>query len=315
MRLKRVFIHSPRYDKSGLSILPKESWALARVGFILLSFIFLIYGCQKQEAAKEAGPQVIPVKVAIVELKDIYRTLEYVGSVKAEEQAVVYPKVSGKIIEKVKEDGSVVEKGDTLFYIDRDEVGLKFEKAPVESPLDGVVGRIYVDIGVNVTSLTPVALIVCMNKMKVDLDIPEKYLPQVSLNQNADITVDAYKEKFKGVVTKISPVVDMDTRTAPVEITIGNKAHLLKSGMFAKVSLIIGESKSVPVVLKESIMGKVPSAYVYVIENNKAILKNIKLGIRQGGYFEVTDGIKEGDAVVIMGQQRLKDGIDVKMEY
>ena len=52
----------------------------------------------------------------------------------------------------------------------------------------------------------------------------------------------------------------------------------------------------------------------YVIENNKAILKNVKLGIRQDGYFEVTDGIKEGDAVVIMGQQRLKDGAIVKME-
>jgi len=282
---------------------------------ILLSFIFLIYGCQKQESAKEIGPQVVPVKVAMVELRDIYRTLEYVGSVKAEEQAVVYPKVSGKIIKKVKEDGSVVEKGEALFYIDRDEGGLKFEKAPVESPLGGVVGRIYVDIGVNVTPKTPVALIVCMDKVKIDLDIPEKYLPQVLPGQNADIIVDAYNEKFKGVVTKISPVVDMDTRTAPVEITIDNKAHMLKSGMFAKVSLIIGESKSVPVVLKESIMGKAPGAYVYVIENNKAILKNIKLGIRQDGYFEVTDGIKKGDGVVIMGQQRLKDGVDVKPEY
>jgi HlyD family secretion protein len=283
--------------------------------FILLSFIFLIYGCQKQEAAKEAGPQVVPVKVAMVGLKDIYRTLEYVGNIKAEEQAVVYPKVSGKIIEKVKEDGDVVEKGDALFYIDRDEVGLKFEKAPVESPLDGVVGRIYVDIGVNVAPQTPVALIVYMNKVKIDLDIPEKYLPRVLPGQNADITVDAYNEKFKGVVTKISPVVDMDTRTAPVEITIGNEAHLLKSGMFARVSLIIGESKAAPVVLKEAIMGKAPGAYVYVIENNKAILKNVKLGIRQGGYFEIRDGIKEGDAVVVMGQQRLRDGIDVKPEY
>lgn len=283
--------------------------------FILLSFVFLIYGCQKQEAVKDAGPQIIPVKVSRVELRDIYRTLEYVGSIRAEEQAIVYPKVGGKIIEKVKEDGSVVEKGDALFYIDRDEVGLKFEKAPVETPLDGVVGRIYVDIGVNVTPQTPLALIVSMNRVKIDLDIPEKYLPQVSLDQNADISVDAYNQKFRGIVTKISPVVDMDTRTAPVEITVENKEHLLKSGMFAKVSLIIGESKAVPVVLKESIMGKAPAAYVYVIENNKAILKNVALGIRQGGYFEVTGGVREGDAVVIMGQQRLKDGIDVKAEY
>ena len=283
--------------------------------FVLVMAILIFIGCQKKDAVmKSEERQIIPVKVKIAELKDIYRTLEYVGSIKAEEEAVVYPKVSGKIIKKVKEDGSVVEKGDALFYIDRDEVGLKFEKAPVESPLDGVVERIYVDIGVNVTHQTPVALIVYMNNVKIDLNIPEKYTSQVLIGQNADITVDAYDQKFKGVVTKISPVVDMDTRTAPVEIVIDNERHMLKSGMFAKVSLIIGESKSVPVVLKESIMGKAPDAYVYVIENNKAVLRNVKLGIRQEGYFEVTGGIREGDAVVVMGQQRLKDGIDVKLE-
>ena len=286
----------------------------SRIFIILVIAGFLAAGCQKKEIFKAEALEIIPVKVRMAELKDIYRTLEYVGTVKAEEEAVVYPRVSGKIIEKVKEDGSVVEKGDALFYIDRDETGLKFEKAPVESPLDGVVGRIYVDIGANVTSQTPVGLIVSMDKVKIDLNIPEKYTSQVMIGQNADITVDAYNEKFKGVVTKISPVLDMDTRTAPVEIAVKNKAHLLRSGMFARVSLIIDESKAVPIVLKEAVMGKAPDAYAYVIEGNKAVLRNVKLGIKQDGYFEVKDGIKEGDSVVIMGQQRLKDGSGVKIE-
>ena len=285
-----------------------------KIIFLLFIFVFLV-GCAKEQEAPTKQDEVVPVRVAKVELRDIQESLDYIGNIKAQNEAVVYPKVSGKIIEKLKEDGNEVNKGDVIMYIDRDEVGFKFENAPVESPLEGVVGRIYVDIGANVTAQTPVALIVSMDNVKIDLNIPEKYIPQVSLDQNADITVDAYNEKFKGVVTKISPVVDMDTRTAPVEITVDNKAHMLKSGMFAKVSLIIGEGKSVPVVLKESIMGKAPGAYVYVIEDNKAVLRNVKLGIRQDGYFEVTDGVKEGDSVVIMGQQRLKDGIDVKSEY
>jgi multidrug efflux pump subunit AcrA (membrane-fusion protein) len=295
---------------------PKIRFKLFTTVLSILVVALILAGCQsKSLTGKKEMQEVIPVRVMRVELKDIYKTLEYVGNIKAEEEAVVYPRVSGKIIEKVKEDGSKVKKGDTLFYIDRDEVGLKFEKAPIESPLDGVVGRIYVDIGANVVSQTPVALIVYMDRVKIGLSIPEKYIPQVSLGQNAAIIVDAYAEKFKGVVTKISPVLDTDTRSAPAEITVDNKGHLLKSGMFARVSLIIDESKAVPIVLKESIMGKAPDAYVYVIENNKAILRNVKLGIRQDGYFEVIDGIKEGDAVVVMGQQRLKDGIDVKMEY
>ena len=282
---------------------------------ILLSFIFLIYGCQKQEAVKEAGPQVVPVKVAMVELKDIYKTLEYVGDIKALEEAVVYPKVSGKIIEKVKEDGAEVEKGDAIFYIDRDEIGLKFEKAPVESPIDGVVGRIYVDIGANVTTQTPVSLVISMNKVTIALNVPEKYVASVSVGQKARIYVDAYSSKeFEGIVTKISPVLDMETRSMPVEITIENKEHLLRSGMFARVSLIIDEEKQVPLILKESIMGKGDDTYVYIVENNKALMRKVRLGIKQNEYFQAKEGVSRGDFVVIMGQQRLKDGSSVKME-
>ncbi len=283
--------------------------------FVLVAVIFIFAGCQKQEAAKETGPQVIPVKVATVELKDIYRTLEYVGDIKAKEEVIVYPKVSGKIIEKVRQDGSEVEKGDAIFYIDRDEVGLKFEKAPVESPIDGIVGRIYVDIGANVTAETPVALVVSMDKVKISLNIPERYLASISLEQKASIHVDAYPaEEFAGIVTKISPVLDMETRSMPVEITIGNKGHLLKSGMFAKVSLIIDEEKAAPLVLKESIMGKGEDTYVYIVENNKAVLRRTKLGIKQNEYIQIKEGVREGDLVVVMGQQRLRDGVSVKVE-
>jgi multidrug efflux pump subunit AcrA (membrane-fusion protein) len=274
-------------------------------------------GCQNSSAPAKssAGPEFIPVKVEKVSLTNIYETLDYTGNIKAEEEVLVYPKVSGKIIQKVKEDGSAVEKNEAIAYIDRDEVGLKFQKAPVESPLKGIVGRVYVDIGSNVNSSTPVALVVDMNKVKVNLDVPEKYLPHVALGRKAKITVDAYPgQDFSGKVTKISPTLDLDTRTAPLEIIIDNPGYRLQSGMFARVSLVIQEYKNVPVILKEAIMGKAPSLYVYVIENNKAILKKVTLGIRQGPYFEVRSGLKEGDLVVIIGQQRLRDNAPVSVE-
>ncbi len=284
-----------------------------RVLLILLLF-FAVFGCGKKEAAK-SNNQVIPVKVKKVELRDLAKTLEYVGNIKAQDEAKVYPKVSGKIIEKLKEDGSPIEKGEAIALIDRDEVGLKFKQAPVESPLSGVIGRVYVDIGANVTSQTAVALVVKMEKVKIDLDIPEKYLPKISLRQEANISVDAYpQDKFLGIVTKISPVLNLDNRAAPVEITIENIDHRLKSGMFAKVELVIEEFKNVPTILKESIIGKDPDTYVYVIENNKAILKKIVLGNRQGSNYEVKEGLKEGEPVVIMGQQRLFEGAQVKAE-
>ena len=250
-----------------------------------------------------------------VELQDIKKTLDYVGDIKAQDEAIVYPKVGGKILEKIKEDGSLIKKGEVIVYIDRDEVGFKFEKSPVESPLTGLVGRVYVDKGTSVTSQTPIALVVDMDNVKIKMDIPEKYLPKVSLGEVAEIGIDAYpKDKFMGKVFKISPVVDIDTRTAPVEILILNNDHRLKPGMFARVSLVIDERKSVPVILKEALLGKEPNTYVYVTNGNSAHKRNIKLGIRQGAYFEVTGGLKEGELVVIIGQQRLHDGVSVSVE-
>ena len=129
--------------------------------FVLAATI--ITGCGKGKADRGKGETApLPVKVMKVELKTISKALEYVGNIKGQDEAIVYPKVSGKIIEKVKEAGSPVNKGEVIAYVDRDEIGLKFEKAPVESPLTGIVGRTYVDIGSNVTPQTAVALIADM---------------------------------------------------------------------------------------------------------------------------------------------------------
>lgn len=274
----------------------------------------ILSGCQPKAERQEAH-QTIPVKVLKVELKELNEVLEYVGDVQAQDEAVVYPKVSGKIIKKVKVDGERISKGEALAYLDRDEVGLKFEAAPIESPLTGIVGRVYVDIGEHVSTETAVALVVDITKVKIALDIPERYLPKVSSGQQAKVTVDAYPEEvFIGKVSKISPVVSLENRAAPIEITLDNQDQRLKSGMFASVSLIIAKHASAPVILKEAILGKTPDTYVYLVENNKAVMKKITVGIHSGPYYEVLEGIKEADLVVIVGQQRLYDHAPVSIE-
>ncbi|MDD4894240.1 MAG: efflux RND transporter periplasmic adaptor subunit [Candidatus Omnitrophica bacterium] len=292
---------------------PKRIFFILLISTILC--IFSITGCAKKQAATAEKETAIPVKVMKVELKEIAESIEYVGNIKAQDEALIYPKVNGKIIEKIKEEGANIEKGEVIAYVDRDEVGFKFEKAPVESPLKGVIGEVFVDIGSQVSTQTPIALVVDMDRVEIDLEIPEKYIPMISLGQEAKIRVDAYPdEEFIGTITKISPVVDLATRTAATEIVIENPQHKLNSGMFAKISLVIRQHKGVPVILKEALVGKDPDLYVYITEGDKAVLRKVKVGIRQGPYYEVTEGLKEGDMVVIMGQQRLGDGVFVAPE-
>lgn len=280
-------------------------------------FLFSSAGCDAKKKNRNADG--ISVKTMKVELKNINKTLDYVGNIAGQDEAKVYPKVGGKIIEKLKEDGSEVKKGDIIAYIDRDEVGFQFEKAPVESPLTGIVGRVYVDKGTSVSPATPIALVVDMDNVEVNLDVPEKYLHRVSLGQVAEIKVDAYpEEKFVGKVSKISPVVDLETRTAPIEIVISNSDHRLKPGMFARLRLIMETHRDVPVIMKEAVLGKEPNVYIYVVSTEGkasiACQRKIKLGVREGPYYEVEDGLKEGEVVVVMGQQRLYEGAAVRME-
>lgn len=285
-----------------------------RVIPILVFSLFIVCGCQLKESNNKPQ-EAIPVKVMKVGLRDLNYVLEYAGDIKAEDEAYIYPKVSGKIIEKLKEDGSPVNKGDAICYIDRDEVGLKFEKAPVESTLTGVVGRLFVDIGENVTPQTPIAFVVNDSKVKITLDIPEKYISKLFLGQEAKARVDSWpSEEFSGAVTKISPIIDLSTRSSLIEITVDNPEGRLRSGMFAKMSMILEKRLSALSIIKEAITGRDSSSYVFVVENKKATLKQVSLGIRDGIYYEVTGGLKEGDLVVIMGQQKLFEGALVEAE-
>jgi len=270
----------------------------------------LLAGCGEKGAVKKSD--LIPVKLVKIAPMDMDLALEYVGDIKAQDEVLVYPRVGGKIVEKLKKDGDPIAKGETIALIDRDEVGFKFEKSPVESFLDGVVGRIYVDIGTVVTPQTAVALVVNMSTVKIKLGIPERHIPKVFLDQEAHISVDAYPDEiFIGKVTKVSPVVDIATRTAPIEITIDNADYRLKSGMFAKVKLIIEEHKNALAVLKEALIGTEPDISVYAVSGGQASLRKVKTGIRQGPYVEILEGLSEGDEVVVMGQQKLYEGAPV----
>lgn len=286
-------------------------------GLIPAFCLLLLAGCGRQQSAPGpvAGPQLIPVKVVTVAPRDIEEDIEYVANVKAQEEVQVFPRVSGKIMEKVRQEGDRVAKNEPIIFIDRDETGLTFEKAPVQSPLAGIVGRVLVDVGSHVSAQTPVAVVVDMDRVRVYLDVPEKYLPRIAPGMPAAVSVEAYGERtFPGQVEKISPMVDTATRTAQAQIGIDNPEHLLRSGMYAKVRLSLNRYKDAIAVLKEAVLGREPHQYVYVVRDGKAEVKDIATGVRQGPYVQVVKGLLAGDKVVIMGQQRLYAGAAVLAE-
>jgi len=253
------------------------------------------------------------VKVVTVQKEDFTLSMDYVGSLKAKDEAGVFSKVTGKLVEYSVNEGDSVEKGQVIANIDRDESGLKFEMAKVESPLAGVVGRILMDKGAAIEpNKDLLAIIADMDETSVKLDIPEQDIPFLKKGLKAFIKVDAYPdEEFQGEVFRVAEMVDPQTRTLPIEVRIPNKERKLKSGMFSRIKIIAAQLKDVLVLSQDAIVQELGEKFVFRVENDIADKRKVILGKRDNGKIEVISGISEGDTVIIFGQQGLKDGTRV----
>jgi len=208
-----------------------------------------------------------------------------------------------------------------ITQIDRAKAALKqlqivYGEHSIYAPIPGFVAARYVEQGNRTDPAKPVIRISREDELKIVCNVTEKNFPYLKKGMEAEITVDAFPEKvFKGVVSVVSPTIDPATRTAEIEIHIPNEKYELRSGMFARTKLHLGEREAL-VVPTESV-NKMPgtgSCYVYAVENNKAVLKNVKTGITQGNFTEITNGLTEKELVVTRGQNRLSDGAQVSIE-
>jgi multidrug efflux pump subunit AcrA (membrane-fusion protein) len=298
---------------------------LSIIGLIVSGLLFSRF-FSRQAVSENEQPVNAPKKANIVvrvtkaQKQDFTLTFDYVGSLKAKDEASVFSKVSGKLAEYLVNEGDTVAKGQIIANVDRDETGLKFELAKVESPIAGVVGRILLDKGANITPAStvvnsiPLAVVVDMDEMIVRLNIPEQDIPYFKKGLQAILKVDSYPDdQFPGEVTRVAEIVDTQTRTLPIEIAIPNTDHRLKSGMFARITIIAAKLKDVLVLSQDAIVQELGEKFVFTVRENIAEKRKVVLGKRDNGKLQVLDGIREGDAIIVFGQQGLKDGAHVTL--
>ncbi len=140
-------------------------------------------------------------------------------------------------------------------------------------------------------------------------------MPRLKNGQPVEVAVDAYRDKtFKGRLTRISPAVDVKTRTLEVEASVPNPAGLLKPGFFAKGLILTNVEKGVPFVPSEAVYAFVGITKVFVIEDGVAREKLVNTGLREGSAVEVVDGIKPGQTVATTNLSALYDGVKVSVE-
>jgi membrane fusion protein (multidrug efflux system) len=282
-------------------------------GLIIIISGLLLYGCQsKKEVASE---DVFYVQTQKVKRRDLKNEIIITGIFKAMDEVVIYPRTNGKLIKNLVKEGDRVKKDDPVALIKKDEVGVVYEPAPVYSTLDGYIGRVYQDVGADVNTQTPIVLVVNQDYIRLQADIPEKYLSSINLGQKIYVKVEAYPDKiFWGKIDKISPVVDKVSRTFLVEAIFYNKENILKSGMTAETHIILSEVKNAISIPISAVVYKDNKPYVYLAdrEKNIAIEKQVVLGLKNTDWIEVKN-LKEGSEIIVVGLYGIKDKARIKI--
>jgi multidrug efflux pump subunit AcrA (membrane-fusion protein) len=283
----------------------------------LLIFLFLFaLGCgdNGNSRLEQIDTDTFLVKTTKPQKRSISQEILLSGSVKAKEEAELYPRTSGKLLKNILREGDKVRKDQAVALIKIDEVGVVYEPAPVPSTIDGIIGHMYLDKGANVKADTKIALVVDISKVRIQVDAPERYISKIFKGQDALVKVEAFKNSFKGRVYKISPVVDTASRSIPIEILVNNPDYKLKPGMFAEVKIVTSRKIQVLSIAKESIIRNNDEIFVFTMEEGKAQKKSVSTGLSDDKYIEIKKGLLATDDVIYFGLYGLGEGSKVKLD-
>jgi len=184
----------------------------------------------------------------------------------------------------------------------------------IRASFSGLVGARQISPGQVIARNTTLTWLVDIETMKVEVNVPERYLSQVTLGQSLEFGVAAFpNERFKGEVYFISPQLDSATRTALVKARIPNPGHKLKGGMFASLALTLLLRDSAIVVPEPALVHNGDAVTVFVVDDKSvAQIRSVKIGLRLAGKAEVLSGVQAGEKVVVEGVQKLFPGASVK---
>jgi membrane fusion protein (multidrug efflux system) len=191
----------------------------------------------------------------------------------------------------------------------------QLKDARIYAPFAGMVGAQPISPGQVITRSTTLTWLVDLDTVKVEVNVPERFLRQIKIGQPLEFSVAAYPgEKFRGEVYFISPQIFEATRTALVKARIPNADAKLRGGMFASMELTLQVRDSAIVIPEPALMSNGDNFSVFVVDtNSNAQIRPVEVGVRLAGKAEVTKGLNAGEKVVVEGVQKLRPGGAVKL--
>jgi membrane fusion protein, multidrug efflux system len=187
--------------------------------------------------------------------------------------------------------------------------------AKITAPFSGFITKRYLDPGaVLISTNATVLTLMDLDVMKIMVNVQEKDIPSVTVGTEAVAAVDAYPNKeFTGKVVRLSQALDLGTRTMAVEVDIPNSEHILKPGMFANVSLVIGKRENAITLPTQALQSDQAGSYVFIADSTVAHRVTVKTGIEQDSHTEILSGLQGDEKVITTGQQFARDGGPIRV--
>lgn len=221
-------------------------------------------------------------------------------------------------------DGNLISKQEfdqskTRFEADTALVDLRkrqLKDTRITAPFSGTVGSREVSPGQVISQNTTLTWLVSLDPVKLEFNVPERFLSVCKTGQTIDVKVAAYPQnKFEGIVFFVAPFVEPQLRTTLVKATLANPEELLKPGMFATLDLTLTIRDKAIVIPEPAIFRTLDDkrAMIYVVDaENQAQLRTVLVGERKSKKVEILEGLAEGEMVIVEGSQKIGPGSPVK---
>lgn len=185
----------------------------------------------------------------------------------------------------------------------------------VEAPWEGVVSKVLVKDGDFVAPRAPLVEMYDPNSLVIRLAVPEAQSTMVFKGLPAKVQLDAYPGKtFEGKISLVYPDLDTRMRTRTAEVKLDYPVALIP-GMFARLQVVMETTTDAVVVPGDAVLF-LPNGekVVFIIKDGKAQRRVVQTGLEAGGRVQIVSGVQQGETVVTAGNEKLKDGMEVKVQ-
>jgi RND family efflux transporter MFP subunit len=174
---------------------------------------------------------------------------------------------------------------------------------------EGYITERLIEAGDRVNTNTQVYTIEDFNPLLIRVFVPTSDALKLALGMSAEVTTEVLKGYiFEGNVKLINPRIDVETGTVKVTVEVFDNSLRLKPGMFVKVQIAIGMKENILIIPRKAILYKQNKSYVFVLSRRQVSQREVLLGLLEEDHVEVTEGLNEGEVIVIVGVEGLKDG-------